>query len=255
MLSWALTFLIMRAHRGSSGLRRNCGLGSVDCASSLWYSHHPVSGVVPLPRTAPTSLTDLTAVGLGRTPEAMALRNLEKSSLADHSRLLTEAIYCWQMTSVNTVTSVEKMGLQENLALCALLDAGRIALVEVNSKRQVWSAAAERIFGWHESEVIGRSIGLLGANRTLKIASPPSLTTEFPKARSFAGRRMVRLCLWRCGLFRFAGTAVVSFWRSATRPNRGFLEHAFLDAADREQRRIGKEMHDHLCRFLAPLSQ
>ena len=26
-----------------------------------------------------------------------------------------------------------------------------------------------------------------------------------------------------------------------------FLEHAFLDAADREQRRIGKEMHDHLC--------
>ena len=58
------------------------------------------------------------------------------------------------MTSVNTVTSVEKMGLQENLALCALLDAGRIALVEVNSKRQVsrWSAAAERIFGWQSQK-------------------------------------------------------------------------------------------------------
>ena len=81
----------------------------------------------------------------------------------------------------------------------------------------------------------------------MKIASPPSPTTEFPNARSFAERRMARLCLWRCGLFKFTGTAVVSFWRSATRPNRGFLEHAFLDAADREQRRIGKEMHDHLC--------
>ena len=64
----------------------------------------------------------------------MALRNLaaRKSSLADQGRLLTGAIYSWQMTSANTVTSVEKMGLQESQALCALLDAGRIALVEVN---------------------------------------------------------------------------------------------------------------------------
>ena len=29
-----------------------------------------------------------------------------------------------------------------------------------------------------------------------------------------------------------------------------FLEHAFLDAADREQRRIGQEMHDHLCQHI-----
>ena len=29
-----------------------------------------------------------------------------------------------------------------------------------------------------------------------------------------------------------------------------FLEHAFLDAAEREQRRIGREMHDHLCQHI-----
>ena len=65
MLSWALTFLIIAliaAVLGFGGIRR---LGSVDCASSLWYLHHPVSGVVPLPRDGLQTLTDLTAVGSG----------------------------------------------------------------------------------------------------------------------------------------------------------------------------------------------
>ena len=181
----------------------------------------------------------------------MALRNLatRKSSLADHSRLLTEAIYSWQMTSANSVTFVEQMGLQESQALCALLDAGRIALVEVNGKRQVsrWSAAAERIFGWQESEMIGRSIALLGANKDLEdclvTVSLDGVSYCEVLCRSKGGEvvpveiRALRICRENRRLLLAISDATES----------RFLEHAFLDAADREQRRIGKEMHDHLC--------
>ena len=180
----------------------------------------------------------------------MALRNLEtrKSSLADHGRLLTEAIYSWQMTSANTVTSVE-MGLQENLALCALLDAGRIALVEVNSKRLVsrWSAAAERIFGWHESEMIGRSIALLGAHQDfedcLANVSHDAVCQCEVLCQAKDGA-IVPVEMWALQVHRDSRRLLLAI-SDATESR--FLEHAFLDAADREQRRIGKEMHDHLC--------
>ena len=181
----------------------------------------------------------------------MALRNLaaRRSSFTNQGRLLTEAIYSWQMISANTVTSVEKMGLQESQALCALLDAGRIALVEVNGKRQVsrWSAAAERIFGWQEEEMIGRSIVVLAAGK------------DFEDCLAAVSHDGVSQCEVLCQTKD--GTIVpVEIWALQIRPDSRrlllafsdatesrFLEHAFLDAADREQRRIGKEMHDHLC--------
>jgi PAS domain S-box-containing protein len=180
----------------------------------------------------------------------MALRYLEtrKSSLADHSRLLTEAIYSWQMTSANTVTSVE-VGLQENLALCALLDAGRIALVEVNNKRLVsrWSAAAERIFGWHESEMIGQSIALLGTHKDLEDClanvSHDAVCQCEVLCRAKDGA-IVPVEMWAIQVHRDSRRLLLAI-SDATESR--FLEHAFLDAADREQRRIGKEMHDHLC--------
>jgi PAS domain S-box-containing protein len=181
----------------------------------------------------------------------MALRNLatRKTSLADHSRLLTEAIYSWQMTSANTVTSAEQMGLQESQALCALLDAGRIALVEVNGKRQVsrWSAAAERIFGWQERETIGRSIALLAANKDLEdclINVSHDGVSQCEVLCRAKGGAIVPVEIWALRISRESRRLLLAI-SDATESR--FLEHAFLDAADREQRRIGKEMHDHLC--------
>ena len=181
----------------------------------------------------------------------MAVRNLatRESFLADHSKLLTGAIYSWQMTSANAVTSVEKMGLQESQALCALLDAGRIALVEVDGKRQVsrWSAAAERIFGWQEADIIGRNIAVLAGDGDLK------------DCLGSVSHHGVSQCEVLCRA-KDGAIVPVEIWALQIRPeSRGlllaisdatesrFLEHAFLDAADREQQRIGKEMHDHLC--------
>ena len=181
----------------------------------------------------------------------MALRNLapRESFLANQGRLLTGAIYSWQMTSANAVTSVEKMGLQESQALCALLDAGRIALVEVDGKRQVsrWSAAAERIFGWQEADIIGRNIAVLAGDGDLK------------DCLGSVSHHGVSQCEVLCRA-KDGAIVPVEIWALQIRPeSRGlllaisdatesrFLEHAFLDAADREQQRIGKEMHDHLC--------
>ena len=181
----------------------------------------------------------------------MALRNLgtKKRSISDHSRLLTEAIYSWQMTSASTVTSVEKMGLQESQALCALLDAGRIALVEVNGRRQVsrWSAAAERIFGWQEAEIIGRRIALLAADKHLEdwlaTVSHDGVSQGEVLCRGKDGG-ILPVEIWALQIRR-EGRRLLLAISDASEAR--FLEHAFLDAADREQRRIGKEMHDHLC--------
>ena len=181
----------------------------------------------------------------------MALRTLgiRKSSLADHSRLLTEAIYSWQMTSANTVTSVEKIGLQESQALCTLLEAGRIALVEVDGRGQIgrWSAAAERIFGWREAEMIGHHIGLLAADKDLEDCLASVSSDGCLNARFFAERRTDPLCRWRFGAFRLRRGSRRLLLAISDATESRFLEHAFLDAADREQRRIAKEMHDHLC--------
>ena len=62
------------------------------------------------------------------------------------------------MTSANAVTSVEQNGVAGESELYALSwTRGRIALVEVDGKRQVirWSAAAGGIFGWQETDIIG----------------------------------------------------------------------------------------------------
>ena len=181
----------------------------------------------------------------------MALRTLgiRKSSLADHSRLLTEAIYSWQMTSANTVTSVEKIGLQESQALCTLLEAGRIALVEVDGRGRIgrWSAAAERIFGWRDAEMIGHHVGLLAADKDLEdcLASVSSDGVSQCEVLCRAkDRSIVPVEIWGLQLRRGSRRLLLAI-SDATESR--FLEHAFLDAADREQRRIAKEMHDHLC--------
>ena len=181
----------------------------------------------------------------------MPLKTLagRKRSFANHSRLLTEAIYSWQMTSANTVTSVEKMGLHESQALCALLDAGRIALVEVDGKRQVsrWSAAAQRILGWHESQIIGRNIAVLAADKDLEdclsTISCDGVSQCEVLCRAKDGT-IVPVEIWALQI-RPESRRLLLAISDATESR--FLEHAFLDAADREQRRIGKEMHDHLC--------
>jgi PAS domain S-box-containing protein len=153
------------------------------------------------------------------------------------------------MTSANAVTPMGATGRDESQALSALLDAGRIALVEVDAARLVsrWNAAAGRIFGWQERQVIGRSVSFLATDKTLE---------DCLAAVSHDGVSQFEV---RCKT-KDGGTVPVEISALEIHPKTRrlllaisdvsesqFLEHAFLDAADREQQRIAKEMHDHLC--------
>lgn len=153
------------------------------------------------------------------------------------------------MTSANTVTSADTLGRDESRALSALLDAGRIALVEVDAAGQVrrWSAAAQRLFGWEESQIIGRNVSVLAADKELTdcLANVShegvSQCEVLCKARDGT---IVPVEIWALQIRREARRLLLAI-SDATESR--FLEHAFLDAADREQKRIAKEMHDHLC--------
>jgi PAS domain S-box-containing protein len=153
------------------------------------------------------------------------------------------------MTSANAVIPIDAMRRDESKALSALLDAGRIALVEVDAARLVnrWNAAAERIFGWEERQVIGRNVSLLAADKTLEdclaTVSHDGVSQFEVRCRTKDGRSVpVEISALQVHPETRSLLLAISDMSESR-----FLEHAFLDAADREQRRIAKEMHDHLC--------
>lgn len=162
---------------------------------------------------------------------------------------MTEAIYSWRMTRASGITPMEAMALEESRALYALLDAGKIALVEVDAARQVsrWSAAAERIFGWEEGQIIGHGISLLAADKDLgeflSTASHDRVAHREILCKTQGGS-LVPVEIWAVQVGPEPRRLLLAI--SDLTESR-FLEHAFLDAADREQQRIAKEMHDHLC--------
>jgi PAS domain S-box-containing protein len=162
---------------------------------------------------------------------------------------LTEAVYSWQMTSANAATPMDAMGCEESQALSALLEAGRIALVEVDAAGRItrWSAAAERIFGWEEDEVMQRRVSVLATDKTLETClgsvSHDGVAQFEVSCKTKEGRSIpVEISALQMHP-EVRGHLLAINDLSESR----FLEHAFLDAADREQRRIAKEMHDHLC--------
>jgi len=156
------------------------------------------------------------------------------------------------MTSANAISPKEATRLEEGRAIRALLDAGQIALVEVDSAHQItlWSAAAELIFGWEVGQIIGRKISLLAADESLEgclvSASDDGVSHFEVSCQTKEGRTMLAE-IWARQI-QSGSQRLVLIIRDVTESR--FLEHAFLDAADREQRRIGQEMHDHLCQHI-----
>ena len=76
----------------------------------------------------------------------------------------------WKMTPDNAFDAREALQLEESHAVAGLLEAGRVALVTVDSANKVtsWSAAAALIFGWEEGEVTGRRISILAPDGSLE---------------------------------------------------------------------------------------
>jgi PAS domain S-box-containing protein len=158
----------------------------------------------------------------------------------------------WQMTSDDSFGAREGTGLDESSAVLCLLEASQIALFTVDSALEVtsWSPAAKLIFGWEENEIIGRRISLL--------APDGSLEEPLASVRDQQGKHFESSCRTKAG-----ETVLVDIWTCTIPPTNHrqlvmirdvtelkFLEHAFLDAAEREQRKIGREMHDYLCQHI-----
>jgi PAS domain S-box-containing protein len=153
------------------------------------------------------------------------------------------------MTSANAIIPNETMEFEESPVLHALLDATRIALVVVDAARQVafWSAAAQKMFGWEQRQIVGRKLSVLSTDKGLE------------NCLASASLNGVYHCDILCQ--NHEGTNLpVEVWARQISPGHGrvllamrdvtetkFLEHAFLDAADHEQKRMAQEMHDHLC--------
>jgi PAS domain S-box-containing protein len=157
-----------------------------------------------------------------------------------------------QMTSDDGYGAREATGLEESSAVLSLLEASQVALFTVDSALEVtsWSPAAKLIFGWEEKEIIGRRISLLAPGGSLEgpLASVRDLQGKHFECscRTKAGKT-VRADVWTCTIPATNRRQLLMI-RDVTELK--FLEHAFLDAAEREQRKIGREMHDYLCQHI-----
>lgn len=156
------------------------------------------------------------------------------------------------MTHDNGFGATEATRLEESTAILALLEASQIALVTVDSAHELasWSAAAKRIFGWEQKEIIGRRLSLLAPDGNLEgaLASDRELWAKhFEVSCKTKGGKPVLVDIWACKIPAQTQRHLLMI-RDLTEVK--FLEHAFLDAAEREQRRIGQEMHDHLCQHI-----
>jgi PAS domain S-box-containing protein len=143
----------------------------------------------------------------------------------------------------------EAIGLEEWLGILGSLEASGTALIAVGSALEVtsWSPAAELIFGWKTEEIVNSGISLLapkgGFERSLAVAKGANFECS---CRTKEGKS-IWVNVWACPIPPAGGRRFLMI-RDVSELK--FLEHAFLVAAEREQQRIGREMHDYLCQHL-----
>jgi PAS domain S-box-containing protein len=124
-----------------------------------------------------------------------------------------------------------------------LLDAATLACISVNKEGHVtgWNNGAEQLFGWSNDEIMDQPI-----QERLSISSPESLAGREAEAVGKEGN-LLELKIWGTEL---GGNTSGSMLLAADIREKKFLERALIEAAEREQRRIGQELHDHLCQHL-----
>jgi PAS domain S-box-containing protein len=155
------------------------------------------------------------------------------------------------MSSENVFDAEEAIGLEEWGVIRSSLDASGTALIAVGSALEItsWCAAAKLIFGWTTEEIVKREISLLapkgGFEHSLAMANGQGTNFECC-CRTKEGKN-IWVNVWACPMPAAGGRRFLMI-RDISELK--FLEHAFLVAAEREQQRIGREMHDYLCQHL-----
>jgi len=128
----------------------------------------------------------------------------------------------------------------------ALLDAATLACIAVDDSGRIkgWSSGAEQIFGWSEKEIFDE-----GLQKKLSIIFPPGKESHNGSESEATNKSgdSVEIRMWSTAL---TGGQAGSLLLAEDIREKKFLERALLEAAEREQRRIGQDLHDHLCQHL-----
>lgn len=139
-------------------------------------------------------------------------------------------------------------------ALLGLLQTSSLACIELDAAKKIqsWNRSAESLLGWNADETRDRPFSwlLVPGERS----DPLDLGEDLPR---HSHRRLrtkskdvveVRIQSAPLPLMPKQKNAHILLLQNIT--ERKFLEEALLHASDREQRRIGQELHDHLCQHL-----
>jgi len=146
-------------------------------------------------------------------------------------------------------SSSSKMAKPPADVLLSLLESSALACIQSDAAGAIryWSASAEFAFGWKAREVLGLpAVSLFcdeAAGREILAAGGGEAKLRIKDG----GRLEARI--WTTGLgdeSEPAGRLILVLDNTETK----FLERALLEAAEREQRRIGQDLHDHLCQHL-----
>lgn len=135
--------------------------------------------------------------------------------------------------------------------LISLLDSSKVAYAAINADSEVlrWSPGMETILGWSKKETTGKSLRKFLPDNILAKQIKEGENAHFDFGCQTKEGQQVDLNIW------------VTDFNGGKDPNgrlllmvdnteKKFLERAVLAAAEREQRRIGQELHDHLCQQL-----
>lgn len=141
-----------------------------------------------------------------------------------------------------------------NESLLSLLLTSSLACVAADhlGKIQQWSAGAKELLGWSAEDVLQQPLSKVMPHwRTPKHGARSgsdarASEVSLPKKSGGIVRVKIDSTALPTGKSRKGGHLIVI--QDIT--ERKFLERALLEASEREQRRIGQDLHDHLCQHL-----
>ncbi len=150
---------------------------------------------------------------------------------------------CSRSNGTEDNASIDPGNHDDGRALKPLLDALPVGYLSVDREDKIrqWSKGAATIFGWDGAEVMGQPIqNLVDWNRQ-EPGDPPSVQQQEVEATRKSGEPV------ELKLLHLNEASEETLVVASDITEQKFLERALLEATEREQRRIGQELHDHLC--------
>lgn len=207
--------------------------------------------------------TALHAIGVVRDVtdrrEAMAQLELAQRELETRvrERTLELASANEALSQENYERAVTSRQLAEaNNKLATLFNACPLAILTLDCQYHVtsWNRSAERLLGWAEDELLGKM--LPNAPTSPEViqrffqAARQNQPTQFDIPWPARDGRILDLAAWYAPLYETPGQLSGHVALLMDISEKRFLEKALLEESEREQRRIGQDLHDHLAQHL-----